>query len=83
MWMCQPWKSRSRGAGVRVGCEQRQGKFKGKILAASAITRKKVTRVVTTKELNIVVSPHCLVREREERSGLSHPQRKSEVNVKN
>ena len=66
-----------------MGCEQRQGKVKGKILAASAVTREKVTRVVTTKELNIVVSPHCLVREREEGSGLSHPQSKSEVNVKN
>lgn len=65
-----------------VGCEQRD-KFKGKTRVTFAGKRKKVTRTVTTKLLNIMVASHCLTGGWEVRSGLICPQRKSEVNVKN
>lgn len=61
----------------------REDKLKGKALDTPAETRRKVATAVPTEELNIMVSFHCLVQERELRSHLSCPQRKSEVNIKN
>lgn len=50
-----------------MGCGPRKGKFKGKKPAASAGTRRKGTMGVTTRELNILASPHCPIGKREEK----------------
>lgn len=56
--MCQPWKVKAEVQVSEVRCGLRKGKFKGKKPAAPAGTRRKVT-MVATRELNILVSPHC------------------------